>query len=194
MSRPSFRHLLALGFLVPWLATGCDSGESTPDDEDTDPDPSTLPLFARDMLDAHNAARAAVKTPTPNPALEPLGWDTRAATVATDYAAKCEFKHNANRGTLGENIAAASLDYWTTQGVVKAWADEVADYDYTRNTCAEGKQCGHYTQVVWRDTKRVGCATQVCTKNSPFGAQVPKWQFWVCNYAPPGNYTGQRPY
>jgi hypothetical protein len=78
--------------------------------------------------------------------------------------------------------------------VVRAWADEVADYDYENNSCVTGEQCGHYTQVVWRTTTRVGCATKVCTKNSPFGAQAPTWQYWVCNYDPPGNYQGQRPY
>lgn len=195
MSRPSFRHLLALGLLAPWLATGCGSDDSSPDDGDnTPPDPSTLPQFARDMLDAHNAVRAAVKTPTPNPALEPLGWDAQAEALAKAWAAKCEWGHNPSRGNAGENIAAATPDYWDTKGVVKEWADEVADYDYANNSCAQGKQCGHYTQIVWRNTKRMGCATQTCTKNSPFGPQAPRWQYWVCNYAPPGNYIGQRPY
>jgi hypothetical protein len=78
--------------------------------------------------------------------------------------------------------------------MVGAWAAEASDYDYARNTCAAGKVCGHYTQLVWRATTRVGCATQVCDRNSPFGSRFPTWQLWVCNYAPPGNYVGQRPY
>lgn len=55
------------------------------------------------------------------------------------------------------------------------------------------KQCGHYTQIVWRNTTHVGCATKVCDKNSPFQGFT-RWQFWVCNYSPPGNFVGQRPY
>ena len=84
-------------------------------------------------------------------------------------------------------------DTWTTAQVVKGWADEAADYDYASNTLHAGKVCGHYTQVVWRNTKAVGCATRLCTKNSPFGGKFPTWQLWVCNYAPPGNCVGRSP-
>ena len=45
--------------------------------------------------------------------------------------------------------------------------------------------CGHYTQVIWRNTQRVGCGVAVC----PNGAEI-----WTCNYDPPGNYLGQNPY
>jgi pathogenesis-related protein 1 len=44
--------------------------------------------------------------------------------------------------------------------------------------------CGHYTQIVWRDTTSVGCAAQSC----------PQGEIWVCDYSPPGNYVGQHPY
>jgi hypothetical protein len=30
--------------------------------------------------------------------------------------------------------------------------------------------------------------------NSPFGAQLPTWDYFVCNYEPPGNFVGQKPY
>jgi hypothetical protein len=53
--------------------------------------------------------------------------------------------------------------------------------------------CGHYTQIVWKTTTRLGCGVALCDQNSPFMG-FPKWEFWVCNYAPPGNYNGQRPY
>jgi uncharacterized protein YkwD len=188
MRRSSLRPLL---FLVPWLAAGC-TADAPPEDE-TPVDPATLPAFARDMLDAHNAVRAGTLSPMPSPPLEPLTWDRGAEAVAREYAEKCVFRHNEDRGTYGENLAAASPDYWSTADVVREWAKEAQDYDYANNACS-GPQCGHYTQVVWRGTKRVGCATQTCTKNSPFGSQAPTWQLWVCNYAPPGNYVGQRPY
>jgi hypothetical protein len=77
--------------------------------------------------------------------------------------------------------------------VVQAWASEAADYDYASNSCAPGKVCGHYTQLVWRNSTLVGCAYARCTQNSPFDG-VPTWDFWVCDYSPPGNWIGQRPY
>jgi len=47
--------------------------------------------------------------------------------------------------------------------------------------------------VVWRGSARLGCGVAKCSKNSPFSG-FPDWQLWVCNYDPPGNYVGQRPY
>jgi hypothetical protein len=114
--------------------------------------------------------------------------------VAAAWAERCLFEHNPDRGHLGENLAAATLDTWTTQQMVAGWASEASDYDYAGNTCAPEKMCGHYTQLVWRSTTGVGCVTRTCTKNSPFGPQFPTWQLWVCNYTPPGNVVGQRPY
>lgn len=191
----SYRHLVALGLLAPWLAVGCGSDTEEPpgSSEDAGTPASADPKFIEDMLAAHNAVRAGA-TPAPSPALPALTWDTGAETKAAAWAEGCKFEHNPGRGDLGENIAAATPDHWQTADVVADWADEAVDYDYNYNRCAQGAVCGHYTQIVWRNTTRVGCATKVCTKNSPFGAQFPTWQFWVCNYAPPGNYSGQRPY
>jgi hypothetical protein len=104
------------------------------------------------------------------------------------------YQHNAGRGNLGENIAASSPGHWPSIAeVVQAWASEAADYDYASNSCAPGKACGHYTQIVWRDSTLLGCAYARCTTNSPFDG-VPTWDFWVCDYSPPGNWVGQRPY
>ena len=48
--------------------------------------------------------------------------------------------------------------------------------------------CGHYTQVVWRNTTEIGCGVATCKE----GALT--WDIWICNYAPPGNIAGQKPY
>jgi uncharacterized protein YkwD len=149
--------------------------------------------FQKDILAAHNRARASAK-PTPKPALPPLTWSDAAAKTAEAYAQECRFEHNPNRGEFGENLAAASPGAWTTEEMVQGWVGESADFDYAKNTCRAGKVCGHYTQVVWRKSTAVGCATRLCTKNSPFGKDFPTWQLWVCNYTPPGNYIGQKPY
>jgi uncharacterized protein YkwD len=149
--------------------------------------------FARDMLTAHNQARANAR-PAPKPPLPALQWSAETAKVAEAWAAKCSFEHNPGRGPFGENLAAATPGAWKTADVVKDWAGEAANYDPSRNTCASGKVCGHYTQLVWRNTTHVGCAKRTCTKNSPFGKDFPTWDFWVCNYAPPGNVVGQKPY
>jgi uncharacterized protein YkwD len=200
MRRPSRLRSLSAALLPSFLLLACipdggsdDTDAGVQEDGGTGPDGGTVELtqFARDMLEAHNAARADAK-PTPSPALEPLTWDPAVAEVAQRWADQCTYEHNEDRGNAGENIAAATPGYLDAKAVVKDWVSEVASYDYSKNTCASGKVCGHYTQVVWRNTRRLGCATKRCTINSPFG--TPTWDFWVCNYAPPGNYPGQRPY
>jgi hypothetical protein len=48
--------------------------------------------------------------------------------------------------------------------------------------------CGHYTQVVWRTTRELGCSYSSCKRD---GFLV---EYWVCNYSPPGNVRGREPY
>jgi hypothetical protein len=110
------------------------------------------------------------------------------------------YAHNAGRGSdgvaRGENIAATAPGGRAdaTPGyVVGLWAGEWPDYAYATNTCAAGKVCGHYTQLTWRSTLRVGCARKSCTTGSPFQGFT-TWDFFVCDYEPPGNFGGQRPY
>ena len=45
----------------------------------------------------------------------------------------------------------------TPAQVVDAWASEAPGYDYKTNSC-RAATCGHYTQMVWRNTHEVGCA------------------------------------
>ncbi|MBJ6764716.1 hypothetical protein JGU66_28440 [Myxococcaceae bacterium JPH2] len=176
--------------LSPLLACGMGAKAQRPTPA---PRPAATREFEKEMVAAHNQARARAR-PTPKPALPALTWSEDAARKAESWAKECRFEHNPNRGEFGENLAAATPNTWTTPQVVKSWADESADFDLARNTCTRGKVCGHYTQVVWRNTKAVGCATRLCTKNSPFGKDAPTWQLWVCDYAPPGNWVGERPY
>jgi len=174
------------------LATGCGFGTDTGSGGTPAESPPTSE--AQTWLDAHNAVRRQPQPPPPSP-LPPLTWASDAAAVAQAWADRCVYAHNPGHGARGENIAAdAPPGALNPSSVVAAWAKEVSDYDYASNTCAAGKDCGHYTQIVWRGTTRVGCAHRVCTTNSPFGSQYPSWDFWVCDYEPPGNIVGQRPY
>jgi pathogenesis-related protein 1 len=134
----------------------------------------------------------------------PLVWDPVAAQVALTYANQCNYMHNLNAGAqymalggksrLGEDIAAGAPTE-SIAAAVNSWVGEVADYNHATNTCAAGKVCGHYTQIVWSTTTGVGCAQVSCTTNSPFGAFASgKWQFEVCDFSPAGNIVGRAPY
>jgi hypothetical protein len=149
------------------------------------------PASLAGITDAHNAARAAVDPPAATP-IPPLSWDDGVAATAQAYADQCMFQHSG--GQYGENIFAASNDA-SGADVVKSWVDEKQNYDYASNSCAAGKVCGHYTQVVWAKSLRLGCGKTACTQNSPFGSfNGGKWTFVVCNYDPAGNFVGEKPY
>ncbi len=134
--------------------------------------------LARDMVAAHNAVRARVGVP-------PLVWSSRMAARAQDWAntllAKKEFVHRPNPA-YGENLFEITGGAATSRQVVDDWASEARDYDYDTNKCRS--VCGHYTQVVWRDTREVGCGV----------ARGGGREVWVCNYNPPGNWVGKRPW
>ena len=144
------------------------------------------------MLEAHNEVRENVE-PAADPPLPELTWSRDLETAAADYAANCRMEHDPDLGDLqmGENLAAYSgAGDQQAADPVNDWASEVADYDYETNGCTN--VCGHYTQIVWRDTTEVGCAVEVC----PDGLEsfAPGREIWVCRYSPPGNWVGERPY
>lgn len=151
---------------------------------DPEPDPKLKGITA-----LHNQARASVN-PQPAVAIPPLTWSNTVAATAQAWANKCMFVHNPSSG-YGENIYATSGSNVTASMPVNNWVNEKSSYNYNANTCSG--TCGHYTQVVWRSSLRLGCAQKTCTTNSPFGASFPTWTFVVCNYDPPGN-SGGRPY
>jgi pathogenesis-related protein 1 len=102
---------------------------------------------------------------------------------ADTLLARKQFIHRPD-SSYGENLYDVTGATVTPAEVVKAWADEARDYDYKSNTCRARAVCGHYTQVIWNTTKQVGCAV----------ARGGGREVWVCNYDPPGNWQGKRPY
>ncbi len=147
--------------------------------------------WKNDILVAHNFARACFGTPKPSPALEPMTWNAEAEAHAVWWAAECVWEHSMTDG-WGENLYAITGGTPPAHDPVESWMTEEAFYAYAFMACESGEMCGHYTQVMWRDTNSVGCAQHVCSTGSPFGGG--SWVNVVCNYAPPGNWVGQRPY
>lgn len=47
---------------------------------------------------------------------------------------------------------------------VMLWYAESSRYDYEMNTCASGSVCGHFTQLIWKTTKRIGCGQSIRKK------------------------------
>ncbi|NEW59957.1 hypothetical protein GSY74_01560, partial [Sulfurovum sp. bin170] len=70
---------------------------------------------------------------------------------------------------------------------VDSWHGEKADYNYEKNSCSA--VCGHYTQVVWKQTTEIGCAKATYQKGNFKGGTIV-----VCRYNPAGNMGGEKPY
>lgn len=151
--------------------------------------PSSLGEFEQAILEAHNRVRAEV-SPAASPPLPPLEWSESLATLARDWASRCPDGHRPDNDA-GENL------YWSggmdlvPAAAVTSWAREATYYDYSSGLCSrDGRaswiHCGHYTQVVWRGTRRVGCAARTDCPGD-FENVV------VCNYDPPGNVNVRDP-
>jgi len=149
--------------------------------------PENDPMF-NGITAAHNSARASV-IPAAQTPIPPLEWSSSVAAEAQAWADNCRFEHDLN-SSYGQNLFATPGGA-TAEEVIAAWTAEQADYDYATDSCAG--TCGHYTQVVWAQSRTLGCGVRTCAKNSPFRNGKP-WQFWVCDYDPPGNFIGERPY
>lgn len=136
----------------------------------------------QDYLDLHNEARRAV-------GVGPVTWDNTVAAWAQNYANQrrgdCVLRHSPSGRPYGENLFGGTGADWSARDAVRSWVSEKQYYNHGSNSCAPGKVCGHYTQVVWRNTKAIGCARVRCNNGGIFV---------ICSYNPPGNYIGQSPY
>jgi pathogenesis-related protein 1 len=130
---------------------------------------------AQALVDAHNRVRAKHCAPA-------LTWSPKLAQVAQQWANAlrdkgCAFGHSGGR--YGENLAAGTSGVLDAEEVVKMWYDEISQYKFSGGGFSS--QTGHFTQVVWRGTARIGCGRSQCK-----GMDI-----WVCEYDPAGNWEGQ---
>jgi pathogenesis-related protein 1 len=167
--------VFCLIFVALTLGLGAEWHHTSSTNHIPEPDGALAP----DMLAVHNAIRERMDEP-------PLRWSDRLADYAQDWAnhllREGQFHHRSHP-LFGENLFQINGPRATPAEVVDIWASEARYYSYRTNTC-RGGMCGHYTQLVWSDTREVGCAV----------ARDSISEVWVCNYDPPGNWVGERPY
>ena len=149
--------------------------------------------IANTILKIHNDERAAVGVPELNwsdsLAADAKPWAEHLATLNQgknlNELTSDDLVHSTGTGQ-GENLAFRSVAGTgqvtppSTESLVSGWVDE------------KPSMGGHYTQMVWKNTKEVGCATATGsgkTSNGMAGVVV----YLVCRYSPPGN-TGGPPY
>ncbi|NXD29191.1 PI16 inhibitor, partial [Spelaeornis formosus] len=141
------------------------------------------------ILDEHNKYRSQVSPPAM--AMMRMTWDKELEDLAQSYAEKCIWDHNKERGRRGENLFAMA-PILELEFAVEDWNGEEKFYNLTTSTCVPGQMCGHYTQVVWSNTHQIGCGAHFCEKID--GLETENMHLLVCNYYPPGNMKGKKPY
>ena len=135
--------------------------------------------FCLEALEYHNKYRKIHHAP-------PLKLNKEICSIAENYAKTLATKlgclqHSENiyRGEeLGENLYACFGMEATGKEISNHWYNEIKKYNFNGDWQSG---CGHFTQMVWKETKEVG-----------FG----KWKdksgqiYVVANYYPAGNFLG----
>jgi hypothetical protein len=101
-------------------------------------------------------------------------------------------------GGYGQNLATWGSSGDISDRQIKSGADGVTEQWYNGEVNAwqffgldnppassDLHEWGHFTQVVWKDTQKVGCATVQCPAGTTLS--LPSW-YTVCNYSPPGKF------
>lgn len=146
--------------------------------------------FKNTIVNIHNQERANVQVPA-------LTWSNTLASGAQQYAVYLaslglgpdDIPPHSNDPNQGENLSWGVIDGYSLQYSVQQWADEKANYVpghvMSNDDFAEDvPMIGHYTQMVWKDTTKIGCGEASNTSVT----------YLVCRYTPPGNYPGDTAY
>ncbi|SNX82593.1 related to PRY1 - strong similarity to the plant PR-1 class of pathogen related proteins [Melanopsichium pennsylvanicum] len=141
---------------------------------------SNLSSFEQTILSIHNADRAKHSAAA-------LTWSSTLTSAAAQWASGCKWAHTPNN-PYGQNIAAGTSSTFGAADSANMWYDEVKLYNFSSGTYSDAT--GHFTQMVWKATKQVGCAIQECTAQQMGLASSGTSRFVVCNYDPPGNVIG----
>lgn len=162
--------------LAAGAASGVSAERSSPNDG-----------FAQRVLGEHNRERDRAGVPR-------LAWNDGLARDAQAWAQRLAdegwLRHasQAEQGGAGENLWMGSAGRYEPESMIGAFVEERRHYrhgvfpDVSRT--GNWQDVGHYTQVVWRGTREVGCAV----------ARGADYDFLVCRYWPSGNWMGQRPF
>lgn len=140
------------------------------------------------LLAAHNRERSAAGIPA-------LAWDpvlsAEAAAWGRELAASGEFEHDPDvdeEDPQGENLWAGTRGAYAPEEMVGGWIEEKKHFRPGRfpdnSATGDFADVGHYTQLMWRESDRVGCALVE-------GAEE---EVLVCRYRTAGNVVGERPF
>lgn len=139
--------------------------------------------FAMKVVALHNRTRAEA-------GVAPIYWDHSLAQAADGYAAELartgRWAHSAGstRVGQGENLWKGTRGVFAVEHMIGAWASEQRLYRAGTfpqiSRTGDWEQVGHYTQMIWPGSLRVGCAIRSSARED----------YFVCRYSPAGNVLG----
>jgi hypothetical protein len=182
MIRVLLTALLSLALLACVPQSHVQSARMTRDS--SQPAPDNASNFAERLLAAHNQARA-------DKGLAPLKWNAALAAAAQPWAQTIAgdggLRHSdqGSRPGQGENIWMGTARFYSLEHMMARFVDEKRYFrpGVFPEVSATGKwqEVAHYTQIVWPETREVGCALVTAKERDAL----------VCRYSPPGNVFGQ---
>lgn len=133
----------------------------------------------QEVLNTHNLYRWAL-------GIDSLSYDDSLEKEAIEWvlflAEKNKLVHATHRNNHGENLAKTSF-VLSVDNAINMWGIERLNYNHF--TFFKDNTVGHYTQMVWQETSKVGCGL---AKN------VEGDYFLVCRYSPHGNIVSEHPF
>jgi len=157
---------------------------------------------AMEIVDLHNRLRNLVAsnqtTQFPAANMRVMRWDSELASIAQRLADQCKFEHDcpvcrsvgpSREGTVGQNIGmtwnrlpGGSNDWNVT---INSWFNEISSFPINDSSAIASFQfnpsTGHYTQLVWATSDRLGCGVITFLKEDVEN------KLYVCNYGEAGN-------
>eukprot|EP00158_Paraphelidium_tribonemae_P010080 Partr_v1_DN31787_c0_g1_i1_m16322 putative GLI pathogenesis-related 2 len=128
-----------------------------------------------DLYHLHNHYRAIHSA-------SPLKRSANLEAMAVSHATSCDSRHSGG-------------DSWATvpynSGIRNAGKNVAARW-YSENQAYHNgysRESGHFTQMVWKNTKEIGCAAGFC--KVVLGTAIKNSYFIVCHYYPAGNVVEQ---
>lgn len=141
--------------------------------------------FAMRVVVLHNQVRSGAS-------VGPVIWDHGLAAAADSYArqlaATGRWGHSPSfaRPGQGENLWMGTRGAFGVDQMIWSWASERRFFrggSFPRvSRTGSWEDVGHYTQMIWPGSTRIGCALRSSPRND----------YLVCRYSPAGNVMGAR--
>ncbi|KAJ7345704.1 hypothetical protein JRQ81_001654 [Phrynocephalus forsythii] len=144
------------------------------------------------IVNMHNAIRSDVQPPASN--MMKMEWSEEAAKNAAKCIEKCSLvpssiEDRTVQGTICGEISLQTNYPAKWESIIENFSKGYKYFKYGVGKTDPTKDVYGYTQMIWHNSNRVGCATAICP-------QAENKFFYLCRYCPSGNIVGQleKPY